>query len=38
MRTHTPGLVRNLQVLEVLSFAEAFTNGGVGVNRVATIT
>jgi DNA-binding IclR family transcriptional regulator len=38
MRNHTSGLARDLEVLEVLSFAEAFTNGGLGVNRVATLT
>lgn len=38
MRTHTSGLARDLEVLEVLSFAEAFTNGGLGVNRVAELT
>jgi DNA-binding IclR family transcriptional regulator len=38
MRTHTSGLARDLEVLEALSLAEAFTNGGLGVNRVAEIT
>jgi DNA-binding IclR family transcriptional regulator len=38
MRTHTSGLARDLEVLEVLSFAEAFTNGGLGVNRIAELT
>ena len=38
MRTHTSGLARDLEVLEVLSFAEAFTNGGLGVNRVSELT
>jgi DNA-binding IclR family transcriptional regulator len=38
MRTHTSGLARDLEVLEALSMAEAFTNGGLGVNRIAEIT
>lgn len=38
MRTHTSGLARDLEVVEVLSSAEAFTLGGLGVNRVAELT
>ena len=38
MTTHTSGLIRDSEVLEVLSQAEAFTNGGLGVNRVAELT
>ncbi len=38
MRTHTSGLARDLEVIEVLSYAESFANGGLGVNRVAELT
>jgi DNA-binding IclR family transcriptional regulator len=38
MRSHTSGLARDLEVVEVLSSAEAFTLGGLGVNRVSEIT
>jgi len=38
MTTHTSGLIRDSEVLEVLSQAEAFTNGGLGVNRVSELT
>ena len=38
MRSHTSGLARDLEVVEVLSSAEAFTLGGLGVNRVSELT
>lgn len=38
MRIHTAGLARDLEVIEALSIAESFTQGGLGVNRVAEIT
>ena len=38
MRTHSSGLTRDLEVIEALSLAESFTQGGLGVNRVAEIT
>ena len=38
MRSHTAGLTRDLDVIEALSLAEAFTSGGLGVQRVAEIT
>jgi len=38
MRTHTSGLSRDLEVIDVLSYAEAFTAGGLGVSRVAELT
>ncbi len=38
MTTHTSGLIRDTEVLEVLSRAEAFANGGLGVNRIAELT
>ena len=38
MRQHTGGLARDLDVIEALSVAEAFTQGGLGVARVAEIT
>ncbi len=38
MSTHTSGLIRDTEVLEVLSRAEAFANGGLGVNRIAELT
>lgn len=38
MRKHTGGLARDLDVIEALSVAEAFTQGGLGVARVAEIT
>lgn len=38
MRKHSGGLARDLEVIEALSIAEAFTQGGLGVNRVAEIT
>ncbi|MBT5089345.1 MAG: IclR family transcriptional regulator, partial [Micrococcales bacterium] len=34
MRTHTAGLARDLEVIEALASAEAFTLGGIGVQRV----
>ena len=38
MRTHTGGLARDLEVIEALASAEAFTQGGLGVQRVAEMT
>lgn len=38
MRIHTAGLARDLEVIEALSTAESFTQGGLGVNRVSEIT
>ena len=38
MRAHSSGLTRDLEVIEALSLAESFTQGGLGVNRVAEIT
>ena len=38
MRKHTSGLARDLEVLDVLSYAEAFTYGGLGVTRIAELT
>ena len=38
MRAHSSGLARDLEVIEALSLAESFTQGGLGVNRVAEIT
>lgn len=38
MRKHTGGLARDLEVIEALSVAESFTQGGLGVARVAEIT
>lgn len=38
MRIHTAGLARDLDVIEALSTAESFTQGGLGVNRVSEIT
>lgn len=38
MRSHTAGLARDLDVIEALSTAESFTQGGLGVNRVAEMT
>lgn len=38
MTTHTSGLIRDSEVLDVLSQAEAFTSGGLGVNRIAELT
>lgn len=38
MRKHTGGLARDLEVIEALSIAESFTQGGLGVARVAEIT
>ena len=38
MRSHTSGLARDLEVVEVLSSAEAFTLGGLGVKRVSELT
>jgi len=38
MRKHTGGLARDLEVIEALSSAESFTQGGLGVARVAEIT
>lgn len=38
MRSHTAGLARDLDVIEALSTAESFTQGGLGVNRVAELT
>jgi len=38
MRTHTAGLTRDLEVIEALASAEAFTLGGIGVARVAELT
>ena len=38
MRTHSSGLSRDLEVIEALSSAESFTQGGLGVNRVAELT
>ena len=38
MRTHTGGLARDLEVIEALASAEAFTLGGIGVARVAELT
>lgn len=38
MRTHTAGLARDLEVIEALASAEAFTLGGIGVQRVAELT
>ena len=38
MRNHSSGLTRDLEVIEALSLAESFTQGGLGVNRVAEIT
>ena len=38
MRTHSSGLSRDLEVIKALSSAESFTQGGLGVNRVAELT
>ena len=38
MRSHTAGLTRDLDVIEALSLAEAFTSGGLGVQRIAEVT
>ena len=38
MRAPSSGLTRDLEVIEALSLAESFTQGGLGVNRVAEIT
>lgn len=38
MRTHTAGLARDLEVIEALASAEAFTQGGLGVQRIAELT
>ena len=38
MLTHTAGLARDLEVIEALASAEAFTQGGLGVQRIAELT
>ena len=38
MRTYSSGLSRDLEVIEALSSAQSFTQGGLGVNRVAELT
>jgi len=38
MRTHSSGLSRDLEVIKALSSAESFTQGGLGLNRVAELT
>jgi len=38
MRNHSSGLSRDLEVIKALSSAESFTQGGLGVNRVAELT
>jgi len=38
MRTHSSGLSRDLEVIKALSSAQSFTQGGLGVNRVAELT
>ena len=38
MGTHTSGLIRDAEVLDVLSRPESFAQGGIGVNRIAQLT
>lgn len=38
MTTHTSGLIRDSEVLEILAQPEAFASGGLGVNRIAELT
>lgn len=38
MGTHTSGLIRDAEVLDVLSRPESFAQGGLGVNRISQLT